>query len=332
MSVKSALHLYMTVSRWEFLPAVSVGILIGIFLGAESVQYLFSSEFVLYLAEGILIFLLLFNVGFMVNCWADWKIDELYKTKLYLAVMRMGRSKLGIMVTIHIAVAILLASHLTMAIGRPEIIILVWIGTFLGVAYSVEPFRFKRRGALHSIIALPIFFIPGVYSYFLVSDLPIDAPYTYMFLLLAAGITIGHYALILVSQAEDYPDDKKMGLYTPPVKWGLRKTLYVSFMSNLLGSIVIVVFLMLMFLTINVWLMVLTPLIVVGRYLSMRNVYDLHKTSSKKSSDADLLEEIRKEMSKYPMWHAYGLSGITISALFILVFKSLEWIVPVLNF
>ncbi|MCK4416511.1 MAG: UbiA prenyltransferase family protein, partial [Thermoplasmatales archaeon] len=193
-------------------------------------------------------------------------------------------------------------------------------------------FRFKRRGALHSIIALPIFFIPGVYSYFLVSDLPIDAPYTYMFLLLAAGITIGHYALILVSQAEDYPDDKKMGLYTPPVKWGLRKTLYVSFMSNLLGSIVIVVFLMLMFLTINVWLMVLTPLIVVGRYLSMRNVYDLHKTSSKKSSDADLLEEIRKEMLKYPMWHAYGLSGITISALFILVFKSLEWIVPVLNF
>jgi 4-hydroxybenzoate polyprenyltransferase len=322
----------MTVSRWEFLPAVSVGILIGIFLGAESVQYLFSSEFVLYLAEGILIFLLLFNVGFMVNCWADWKIDELYKTKLYLAVMRMGRSKLGIMVTIHIAVAILLASHLTMAIGRSEIIILVWIGTFLGVAYSVEPFRFKRRGALHSIIALPIFFIPGVYSYFLVSDLPIDAPYTYMFLLLAAGITIGHYALILVSQAEDYPDDKKMGLYTPPVKWGLRKTLYVSFMSNLLGSIVIVVVLMLMFLTINVWLMVLTPLIVVGRYLSMRNVYDLHKTSSKKSSDADLLEEIRKEMLKYPMWHAYGLSGITISALFILVFKSLEWIVPVLNF
>lgn len=214
MSVKSALHLYMTVSRWEFLPAVSVGVLIGIFLGAESIQYLFSSEFVLYLAEGILIFLLLFNVGFMVNCWADWKIDELYKTKLYLAVMRMGRSKLGIMVTIHIAVAILLASHLTMAIGRPEIIILVWIGTFLGVAYSVEPFRFKRRGALHSIIALPIFFIPGVYSYFLVSDLPIDAPYTYMFLLLAAGITIGHYALILVSQAEDYPDDKKMGLYT----------------------------------------------------------------------------------------------------------------------
>lgn len=103
-------------------------------------------------------------------------------------------------------------------------------------------------------------------------------------------------------------------------------------MSNLFGSIVIVVVLMLMFLTINVWLLVLTPLIVVGRYLSMRNVYDLHKISFEKSSDADLLEEIRKKMSKYPMWHAYGLSGITISALFILVFKSLEWIVPVLNF
>lgn len=331
MSIRSAVRIYTTVSRWEFLPAVLVGVMIGIFLGAESFQYLFSRGFVLYLIEGILIFILLFNVGFMVNCWADWQVDKLYKTRLYVAVKRMGRSTLGVLVVIHIAAAVLLASHLTMAIGRIEIIILVWIGTFLGVGYSVEPFRFKRRGVLHSIIALPIFFIPGVYSYFLVGDLPLDAPYTIMFLFSAAGITVGHYALILVSQAEDYPDDKKMGLYTPPVVWGLRKTLYISVLSNLLGSSVVIISLLLMFLTLNAWLMFLLPVIIAGRYLSMKDIYGLYRISFDKPSNSALLEEIRKKMPKYPIWHAYGLAGITLSGLFILVFKSLGWIVPVLN-
>jgi len=331
MSIKSAIKMYTTVSRWEFLPAVLVGVMIGIFLGAESYQYLLSGESVLYLIEGIFVFILLFNVGFMVNCWADWQVDKLYKTKLYSAVKKMGRSLLGSLVVIHIAAALLLAFHLTMVLDRIEIIILVWIGTFLGVGYSVEPFRFKRRGVLHSLIALPIFFIPGVYSYFLVSDLPFNTPYTFMFLLLAAGITIGHYALILVSQAEDYPDDKKMGLYTPPVKWGLKKTLHISFLSNLLGSIVIIISLLIMFLMINIWLILLLPLIIIGRYLSMKTVYDLLRISSQKSSDSALLIEIRKVMSKYPTWHAYGLVGITTSGLLVLILRSIGWVVPVLN-
>ena len=82
MSIRNALQLYITVSRWEFLPAVLIGVLIGIFIGADSIQNLISYEFIPILIEGIVIFILLFNVGFMVNCWADWKVDELYKTKL----------------------------------------------------------------------------------------------------------------------------------------------------------------------------------------------------------------------------------------------------------
>jgi 1,4-dihydroxy-2-naphthoate octaprenyltransferase len=326
--IKDAIKLYITVSRWEFLPAVSIGILIGIFLGAESIQYLYSGRFVITLIEGIIIFLLLFNVGFMVNCWADWKVDELYKTKLYKAVNNLGRSNLGILVVIHIILCIILAAHLTMVIGRFEINLLVWIGTFLGVAYSVEPFRFKRRGILHSLIALPIFFIPGVYSYFLVSKLSLNAPFTYFFLFAAVGITFAHYGLILVSQAEDLPADKKMELYTPAVIWGLKKTLLISVILNIIGSFIIIISLMLMFLTVNIWLNILLPLVVIGRYLSIIGVYNLYKKSLDISSNILLLTEIRVKMSKYPMWHAYGLSGITISSLLILVFRTLGWISP----
>jgi 4-hydroxybenzoate polyprenyltransferase len=305
--------------------------MVGIFFGSESVQYLFSQDFIMYLMEGIVIFLLLFNMGFMINCWADWEIDKHYKTALYSAVKEMGRSTLGVLVVLHVATPILLATHITLAIDKIEIIVLVLIGTFLGVTYSIEPFRFKRRGILHALVALPIFFIPGVYSYFLVTNLSIDEFYTLMFLVMGAGITISHYALILVSQAEDYPDDKKMGLHTPAVKWGLKKTLHYSIIANFLGSIVIIISLTIMFLMINAWLVFLVLLVIAGRYFSVKTVYDLYKKSHSISSNEALLEEIRNEMPKYPMWHAYGLVGITLSGLLILVFRSLDWLSPILN-
>jgi len=116
MSIKDMFKLYITVSRWEFLPAVLTGIFIGVFIGADSIQSLISYEFTPILIEGVLIFILLFNVGFMVNCWADWKVDELYKTKLYQSVIKMGRNKLGILVIIHILVSIILAYHIILLI------------------------------------------------------------------------------------------------------------------------------------------------------------------------------------------------------------------------
>jgi len=330
MSIKNMLKLYITVSRWEFLPAVLTGILIGIFIGADSIQSLISYEFTPILIEGILIFILLFNVGFMVNCWADWKVDELYKTKLYHSVIKMGRNKLGILVILHIIISIILAYHITIQLDRIEVSLLVWIGIFLGVGYSIEPFRFKRRGLLHSLIALPIFFIPGIYSYLLVNSLSITAPYTIIFISAAIGITIGHYALILVSQAEDITADKKMNLVTPAVKWGLKKTLKISFESNFIGSIVITISILIMFLTINYWLLILIPIIIIGRYFSMIEVYKLYKNTLKLSSEDDILSEIRKKMVVYPIWHAYGLSGVTISSLCILIVKTFDWNLPLL--
>ena len=330
MKLLEAIRLYITVSRWEFLPAVLIGIFIGIFIGADSLQTLFSLTFLPYLLEGILIFIILFNVGFMVNCWADWKVDELYKTALYKSVMKIGRKALGFMVAFHIVLAIIFSAHLSLILQRIELSILVWIGTFLGVGYSIEPFRFKKRGILHSLIALPIFFIPGIYSYFLVNNLSISDPFTIIFLIVAIGITLGHYALILVSQAEDQPADKKMNLYTPAVTWGLKKTIYVSFMTNLIGSILIVIGLILMFLTLNIWLLLLVPFIIIGRYFSMIEVYRMHKHIKVLDEDTVIIKHIRSRMEKYPLWHAYGLSGITLSSLIILLIKSFGYVHPVL--
>jgi len=331
MKISEAIHLYITVSRWEFLPAVFIGIFIGILVGSNSVSSILAANSFPFLLEGIFIFILLFNVGFMVNCWADWKVDELYKTRLYQAVKKLGRRSLAVIIIVHILLAFVLAFQLSIVLQRIEISILVWIGTFLGVGYSVEPIRFKRRGILHSMVALPIFFIPGVYSYFLVSSLSMTDPYTIFFLLAATGITIGHYALILISQAEDQPVDKKMGLFTPAVKWGLPKTIRLSFLLNVIGSILTILALIGLFLLINIWLLILVPLVAFGRYFSFKEVYALMKRSKTISSETFFLQELRQKMPAYPLWHAYGLSGITISGLCILLVKTFGLVQPVLK-
>lgn len=331
MKIGDAVHLYITVSRWEFLPAVFIGILIGILVGADSVISILAASSFPFILEGIFIFILLFNVGFMVNCWADWKVDELYKTRLYQAVKKLGRRSLGVIIVIHIILSLILAFHLSIALKRIEISILVWIGMFLGVGYSIEPIRFKRRGILHSIVAFPIFFIPGIYSYFLVSSLSITDLYTIFFLIAASGIAIGHYALILISQAEDQPDDKKMGLLTPAVKWGIIKTIKLSYLLNVIGSIITILALIGLFLLINIRLLLLVPLVALGRYFSFKEVYSLVKRSKDISSETIFLQELRNKMSEYPRWHAYGLSGITISSLCILLLKTFGLVQPILK-
>jgi len=87
-----------------------------------------------------------------------------------------------------------------------------------------------------------------------------------------------------------------MNLITPAVKWGLKKTLKISYMSNFVGSVIITISLMIMFLTINYWLLILTPIIIIGRYFSMIEVYKLYKKSYILSSEDDILSEIRKKM------------------------------------
>ena len=101
-------------------------------------------------------------------------------------------------------------------------------------------------------------------------------------------------------------------------------------MANFVGSVIITISLSIMFLTINYWLLILVPIIIIGRYLSMIEVYRLYKNSLRISSEDVILLEIRKKMTVYPTWHAYGLSGVTISSLCILIVKTIGWNLPLI--
>lgn len=321
---------YSTVSRWEFLPAIAVAILIGVFLGAESFQSLLGRNVLLGIAEGLIIFFLLFNTGFMVNCWADFEVDERYKTSLSKAVKEIGRSTLGKIVILHIAMALLLTLHLTIVLGKIELTILVLIGTFFGVGYSVEPFRFKRRGALHAAMAFPVFAMPGMFSYYLVTTLHLHEAFTYVFLTIVVGITAAHYGLVLVSQIEDLPDDREANITTPAVKWGLTPTLGIALGLNIFGSLVLIAAYTYYFATVHVLLLLFMPIFVMGRMVPTKAVFNLHRKAQRLKKEEKILAEIRTQMKNYPLWHASGLFVIMIGSALSLLLKSFGIAAPLL--
>jgi len=322
---------YSTLCRWEFLPATSVGIMIGVFLGLDDWNYLFDLMHILVLLEGLLIFFLLFNVGFMVNCWADWEVDETYKTRLSDAVKDVGRDTVGRMVALHIIVSTLLAAHISFFVTpepKPMLLLLVLLGTFFGVAYSVDPFRFKSKGALHAVMAFPVFSTPGLFSYYLVSDRPIFDTYSQVFLLLVIGITVAHYALVLLSQSEDHPDDKAMGITTPAVAWGLKTTVRRALKLNMWGSCVNIGAFALFFYLVDPempLMMALLVLLVPMVFSTTAEVYKLNKAVSRAGSEKKALRAIRKVMKDYPRFHAVPLGGIMLCSLILLVERSMGW-------
>jgi hypothetical protein len=63
----------------------------------------------------------------------------------------------------------------------------------------------------------------------------------------------------------------------------------------------------------------------------MIEVYQMYRYAQKTRAETEILQNIRSHMKKYPLWHAYGLTGITISSLVILLIKSFNLVVPILN-
>jgi 4-hydroxybenzoate polyprenyltransferase len=325
MSLSSALKNYATLSRFEFLPAISVAILIGIFLGAPPWGDAWGLSMIMVVIEGLVIFFLLFNTGFIVNCWADWESDEKYKTHLSNAVQTMGRKTVGWIVVAHVVIAILITIHLSMIFTfKPVLLFLVLIGVFLGVGYSVEPFRFKSRGVWHSVMAFPVFAAPGLFSYFLVTDIAFNDLYTQMFLVLVIGITCAHYALVLISQSEDYPEDKEANINTPAVTWGLKKTLRNAVSLNIFGSVLSIMAITIMLYLVEPLAVIGVPLLAGGILSTTWAIGKLSGNVKKARGLKGRLKAIRAVMHNYPKWHAAPLGVIMLFSLILLILRSVN--------
>src|SRR5262249_38437413 len=95
------------------------------------------------LLEGGVIFFLLFSLGDIINCLADRELDVVHKTRLARAVSELGVENVRWIVILLAIVSATLALHLSLRTQDPTIFMLVAVGMFLGIQYSVGPIHFK---------------------------------------------------------------------------------------------------------------------------------------------------------------------------------------------
>jgi 4-hydroxybenzoate polyprenyltransferase len=173
--------------------------------------------------EGLLMFFVLYSVGDMVNCLADRELDKVYKSRLSRAVYRIGPRRLGWLVGCQAVLGLSLAVHLSVTTGRFAILLLVIVGLFLGLGYSLRPLQFKGRGLGHLVcLWLLLYFIPMVCASLLLGELRLKV------VVVAATYATVEMGIILVNTSEDFLEDRAAGIRTTTVRLGLPGTLKLA--------------------------------------------------------------------------------------------------------
>jgi 1,4-dihydroxy-2-naphthoate octaprenyltransferase len=182
--------------------------------------------------EGLLIFLFLFAFGDLVNCLADRDLDARYKPHLTEAVYGIGIRGVILQATVSAAAAAALAAHLAWLQGRWLLLVSVLAGLLVAAAYSLEPIRLKRRGRWQlGFYWLGLFTGPMLFSALLFSD---RASWGVLAVAVAYGML--QTGVILLNTAEDYPEDRQMGVQTAIVSLGLPVGIATALTLTLAGA------------------------------------------------------------------------------------------------
>jgi alpha-ketoglutarate-dependent taurine dioxygenase/1,4-dihydroxy-2-naphthoate octaprenyltransferase len=209
-----------TLRRTEFLIAEIPIFLIPILLSAEDFQFLKKPE----LYVGLAGIYLLFNFGDLVNAYADRRVDAVYKSHLSNAVFELGEGGVRWQMRASVASTVLVSIWLTQRTGRWQFVPLTVIGWALGFQYSWRPLHFKSRGVWQLAAQWAvIFFGPMAYTSSLVTHFPQPAVLT-----LAAAYGLLQVGVLMLNNAEDYPEDRAAGLQTAIVALGLHRSMHIA--------------------------------------------------------------------------------------------------------
>jgi 1,4-dihydroxy-2-naphthoate octaprenyltransferase len=182
--------------------------------------------------QGLLIFFFLFAFGDLLNCLADRDLDAIYKPYLTEAVLGIGIGGVVGQAALSGVAALGLSIHLAWLLDRWVLPAIVAVGLFVAYAYSVEPLRLKGRGlAQLGFYWLGLFTGPMLFTAFLFTPRPAVS-------VVAACVFFGlmQTGAILINTAEDYPEDRQMGVRTVIVALGLNRGLTVAWVLAAAGA------------------------------------------------------------------------------------------------
>jgi 4-hydroxybenzoate polyprenyltransferase len=306
----------------EYIPLEAPGVFVPLFIAATTLQDLLS----IHVVEALIIFMLLFFSGFIINALTDVEVDSKYKTYISNSVKILGEKTLIKLIIVHVALSLLLTLHLSIVYNNYWLLMWVSIATFFGLAYSIKPFHFKVKGPLQfSLMIFSIIMVSLVY--YVIGGMP-SAPVLFVFL----SFIIVHHGIELVNQTQDYLDDKKTGLQTPAVRWGITDTLIASFIITLVGlglGLVGFYYLFIGLRSLEIFsffvgyeiLFVITTIILFFTYLKpLKGTWKFIDLSMQDKTEEEKISFIKKQLN-YPRWQLTGVLGVTLIATIFFVWK-----------
>ena len=309
---------YYRVCRLEYAPGEIPAIFTVLFLGSASV----SRFYALPVIEALVAFILLYLSGFIINAITDKEIDKKYdtfKTSIPKSVDIFGENTLKAVIIGHVAVAIILAFHITLQMGSIVPIALVLIGVFFGLGYSVKPLHFKIRGIWHGIaLGSSAFFLPFIFLMFVIAE-----GLTLPLLVFIVGFSFVHYGMEFGNQAIDYIEDKASNVKTPPVRWGMIPSLVIALgcvVFGILAEGISFYYILLSkgsftfihpLLTTNVVYVVLMSIILAGYYIPTKGLLKMLSTLRRSKTVEEGMPTLKK-ICKYAKWQTSGIMGVAI--------------------
>jgi len=218
-----------TIRRKEFFVAELPIVLIPIVLGIQSLADLMDPSFGL----AVLAIFLFFNIGDMINCYTDYRLDAIYKSHLSNAVYELGKKNVALQMVLTFLLAMGITVYLAIAQGAMYLIPLTLIGTVIGFQYSAKPFKFKSRGGWQFLCLWGIIFF-GPMLYITVAT---GNTISILTLGLFASYGLHQMGIILLNTSEDYPEDVNDGIHTLAVALGLHRTIQLAWWIILFSGI-----------------------------------------------------------------------------------------------
>jgi len=317
MKTVELLRAYLWTSRGEYLIVELPALATLFFMGASSYSRFLAPE----VLEGMVVFMLLFFFGFMINAYTDQDIDGKYtnfKNRIPAAVRLIGQRQFRLLMAVHVAAAFVLTAHVSWLMGSWTPLLLVVIGTFFGAGYSLPPLHFKVRGWLHPVsLSISVFFIPAAFVLFTIAG-----ELTFISLVFLTGVSILHYGIEIANQAIDYLEDKAGGVRSPPVIWGMKNSLVLGLSCLFFGGLLELLGLYMLTLDragtagtlmgLPAWafFFLTAPIVLAGYLVPIRGLWKMYRASITRP----IAEATRymKAICKYNQWQASGILGLMV--------------------
>lgn len=318
---------YYNVARFEYIPAEAPAIFIPLLMTVTTLADFFNPLYY----EAILIFVLLYFAGFIINSYTDIQVDKHYKIHVASSSQKLGPAVLKKIVIVQVSIAIVLIFHLAWAINAFWLIPICLLGIFLGLAYSIKPFEFKVKGIMHTIsLSISALMVPFILLYSSVST-----DFSWYIIVLFISFPITHYGIALANQTGDYLEDKSEGLQSPAVRWGLNNTLKLAKSMTLVGLCIMLIAIYGFVLQAH-WLAgfesavgvngygrflligIITCVLCVAYSVPLRGLFSIHKISRQNISIKKRMSNIKIRMN-YPIWQAAGIWGLIITVSIIMI-------------